>query len=286
VALAWSAVFGSALFGQKDIFHVKSDLVVVYATVLNHDNQFMTGLDKNDFRLRIDGEDTSIEAFWMEDEPISEVVVLDASGSMRSALRSGKLALSSLFRFAHPDDEYAVVLCKELVELAVPFTTQTEPILHWTAPLNAQGSTPLFDAVDRAVQLVRSGQHRRRVVVVITDGEDTSSRLNRLELKNRIVEADVHLYVLQLWAGSASEERFALQEATEATGGLFFKDVLRKRFNGILAQMDVHQQYLIAFRPKSYAGKKKFHRIQLNVSTPAGGPQLHAYYRSSYNAVN
>ena len=166
--------------------------------------------------------------------------------------------------------------------MALALTSNTDLITDRALPLDAKGSTPLFDSIERAVRLVKGGRNRRKVVVVITDGEDTSSRLNLLELERRIEEADIHLYVIQLWAGSVSDERFALRRISEYTGGIFFGDVVLKQFASVLATMDIHQQYVIAFQPKRTAGKKTFHGIQLRVSAKVKLDAARVFSRSGY----
>lgn len=170
-------------------FRANSELVVAYTTVLDKEYRFVKNLHASDFRLKVDRQETAIEAFWKEDEPVSAVIVLDLSGSMKSALRPQKRMLQSLLQNALPQDEYAILLCEDPIELAVAFSSDVAKLLKRAGPFVAHGRTPLFDSVNKAVTLAREGVKSRKVVIVITDGEDTSSRLKLRELNRILAEA-------------------------------------------------------------------------------------------------
>jgi Ca-activated chloride channel homolog len=262
-------------------FSVRTNLVLVNATVLNRNNQFVIGLHRSDFVLKVDRRETPIAALSLDEAPVSTVIVMDVSGSMKPALRAGAGALRSFLNLAWIEDEYGLVICGDDTALSVPLTRDMDRISEPIPFLNAKGSTPLFDSIERAVHLVRRGQNPRKVVVVITDGEDTSSRLTALELRRLLAEADIHLYVIQLWTGSASDDRFVLREAAEETGGSFFSDVNRKHLTDVISKLDVHWQYEIAFQPDENV-KKSTHMIQLRLAKHNKAESFQVFSRHQY----
>lgn len=263
-------------------FSARANLVLVNATVLNRNNQFVTGLRSSDFVLQVDRIETPISALSLYETPVSTVIVMDVSRSMKPALRFGASALHSFLDLAWNEDEYGLVICGDDTSLSVPLTRDIGRISEPIPLLNAKGSTPLFDSIERAVRLVQYGQNSRKVVVVITDGEDTSSRLTMLDIRRLLVEADVHLYVIQLWTGSVSDDRSALREAAEETGGSFFSDVNRKHLGEVVSRLDVHWQYQIAFQPDPNA-KRSSHTIRLRLAMhDKKADNFQVFYRHSY----
>ena len=262
-------------------FSAHADLVLVNTTVLNSKSQFVTGLTRSDFVLRVDRKATPIAAFSLETEPVSAAVVVDASRSMKKAVMEAQAALGALLGQAWPEDEYGLIICQNSVQSSVPLTQDFGRILEMIPLLKAAGSTPLYDSIADAIGMVRKGHNAKKVVIAITDGEDTSSRLPLLGLYERLEEADVHLYVIQFWDGSVSDDRFALRDATENTGGSFFGDVRRKDLVEVMARLDVHWQYVIAFRPLAIK-RKPVHAIEIRLKSEAGAGKFQIFCRHQF----
>lgn len=264
-------------------FRVDSDLVLVPAIVTDRDYRPNLDLSAENFQLMVDRSPTPIVGFWKETGPISVVVVLDASGSMGSVLRRSREALEGFFNLAHPDDEYALVVCRDQARIEVPYTQNVNEIADAILRSTAQGSTPLFDSLELALDLVPRGRHQRRAILVISDGEDTSSRTRFASLRSRILESAAYLYVLQFWTGGRADEvKFeTLQELSALTGGVHFDDASPRRFAAYLSRLDLHQRYMLAFRPTGEPHDGKQHRLDVRLRE-VGVPGAKVFWRHNY----
>ncbi|HEY1204134.1 MAG: VWA domain-containing protein [Bryobacteraceae bacterium] len=129
-----------------------------------------------------------------EDAPVSAVIVFDASGSMKRSIPIAGLALREFLDTANPADEFSVVTVRARPEIALPFVSRPEDVLDCMRGIKGAGRTALLDSVYIAAAYVRKGRHPRKVVLVISDGEDNHSRHTERELLNVLRETDVTLY--------------------------------------------------------------------------------------------
>lgn len=265
---------------------VTADRVLVNAVVMDRQERLITDLKPADFQLTVDRSPAEIDSFWREDTPVSAVIVFDASGSMGPVLNRAQEAMRGFFSLAHPGDEYALVLCKERPVLEVPFTTDVDAILSSGRLTAAKGSTPLYDAVEMALEQVKKGKQRRKIIFVISDGRDNASRFSGKDLKRRLVEADAYLYAVEFWtpepAVDAPPPPSYLDEFAAATGGVYFGDVTLKAFIRLLSKLDIHQQYVMTFRPKERRGDGKYHPVSLRLAEGYRKEKLMLYWRHGY----
>jgi len=271
---------------RPGVFEVTSDRVLVNAVVMDRHEHLVTDLEAKDFRLSVDRAPAEIDRFWREDAPVSAVIVFDASGSMSPALSRGKEALRAFFRQTHPEDEYALVLCKQKPTLQVPFTTKPDAILAASALTAAKGSTPLYDALELALQQLKQARHHRKVIFVISDGQDNSSRTLARNLKRELVEADAYLYAVEFWTAATELDESPpagdLSEFAELTGGVYFGDVTPQEFVRLLGLLDIHQQYVMTFRPRQRLGGGKYHPVELRLAASFRNEKLQLYWRHGY----
>ena len=285
--LAAAALAASAHGQQRSPqLGIAADRVMVNAVVLDRQERPVTSLGAKDFRLTVDKAPADIDAFWREDVPASTVIVFDASGSMAPALGRAQDALRGFLRLAHPGDEYALVVCRERPVLEVPFTADADEILSSGKLTAAKGSTPLYDAIELALEHAKKGRQRRRVIFVISDGRDNASRFSGKELRTKLVEADAYLYAVEFWtpepAVDAPPPPSYLSKFAELTGGVYFGDVTMKGFIGLLGRLDIHQQYVMTFRPRRRAGDGKFHPVGLRLARSLRQEKPRLYWRHGY----
>lgn len=255
------------IFAQPPIVHAETDLVLVPAVVTDHDYHPLFDLHKDQFELRVDRAVTPVSEFWKETGPVSVVIVIDASKSMESVLERSKDALKGFLNLAQPDDEYALVLCKRHGSAALPFTSDLDAISESFLSVMPEGSTPLFDSLALALDLVKQAKHTRRAILVISDGLDTSSKTKFEQVRAKVLESTADLYILEFWTGHAYDllERQPLHELADLTGGSFFDDVSPKRFAEYFADMDIHQRYVLAFHPAERAHDNRQHRLEVRL---------------------
>lgn len=174
------------------------ELINVTATVTDGDGRFVSGLRKEDFSVYEDGEPQTITHFSNERVPVSLGIVLDTSGSMTPDKMSA--ARSAIDRFIHdllgPDDELFFMEFANRPDLVQEWTTDRRAISRAVARVSPAGGTSMYDAIADAVPLAGVGRHSKKAILVISDGNDTNSRISIGELRYVIRESEVLVYAL------------------------------------------------------------------------------------------
>jgi VWFA-related protein len=185
---------------QEPPFRFKTgvELINVTATVTDSSGRFVSGLQKEDFRLFEDGQEQQITHFNSERVPVSLGLVVDTSGSMEGEKwLSARQALNRfLFELLDRDDDVFLYRFDNQPELIQGWTTDRERIASGLARIRPRGATSMYDAVAEAIPLAQTGRHRKKALVVISDGNDTNSRTSIGELKQIIREAEVLVYAI------------------------------------------------------------------------------------------
>jgi len=238
-------------------FKVNVKLVNVFATVTDQSGAPVGGLTKDDFHIFEDGKEQSIALFAREsDLPLSIVLAIDASLSTRKDL---PLELESARRFAHailrPVDAISLYEFSQFVSEVIPFSSDLRVVDRGIARIRSQSSTALYDAVYLGARALipREG---RKVLVVITDGGDTSSKISYSEAVRAAQTAEAIVYSIIMVPVEASAGRdiggeHALIQISHDTGGRYFYasnlSELDKAFKQISEEL--RTQYLIAYYP-------------------------------------
>jgi VWFA-related protein len=198
VGLLAGADLSGAQEEQKPLFRGGVDVVSVSATVTDARGHFVKGLTKEDFVLLEDGRERSIEQFSAERVPVSLGIVLDASDSMEGERMSqARGALRQLLdRLPDPEDEIFLYTFSEEPELVQPWTTDREQLRRALGRVDPSGRTALYDAVSRAVGLANTGRHPKKVLIIISDGNDTASRTSVENVRRQIRESELLVYAI------------------------------------------------------------------------------------------
>jgi len=185
---------------QDQVFRFKTgvELINVTATVTDNNGRFVSGLQKEDFRLFEDGKEQEITHFNSERVPVSLGLVIDTSASMEGEKwQAAKQALNRfLFQLLDPQDEVFLYRFDNQPELIEGWTMDRERIANGLARIRPRGATSLYDAVGDAIPLAQTGRHRKKALVVVSDGNDTNSRASIRELKQMIRETEVLVYAI------------------------------------------------------------------------------------------
>ena len=184
--------------GQAFRFRSAVELINVNATVTDSNGRFVSGLRKEDFRVFEDGQPQTITHFSSERVPVSLGIVLDTSGSMDGVkMTAARTALNRfLFDLLGEDDEVFLYRFNSDPELVQGWTTDRRRVSEALDQLRPNGGTALYDAVAAAIPLATSGRHRKKALVVISDGNDTSSEIDVQSLKRLIRESEVLVYAI------------------------------------------------------------------------------------------
>lgn len=198
-------VFPSPLSGRqrpgaqsRPVFGSGVDLVVVHATATDGQGYFVPGLGERDFEILEDGRPQPIVAFSSERVPVSIGIAVDLSNSMRGdKLRAAKAALARLLdRLPNPEDEIFLYGFGDEPSLLQGWTTDRELVKRALDRTRAGGLTALYDATEKAVSLAATGRHRKKALVILSDGTDTTSHTDVQELRREIRESDILVYAI------------------------------------------------------------------------------------------
>ena len=179
-------------------FRTGIELVNVTATVTDQNGRFVSGLRKEDFRVYQDDQEQEITHFNAERVPVSVGIVLDTSGSMAGdKMAAARMALNRfLLDLLGPEDEVFLYRFDSNPELVHEWTTDRRRVSAALNRIQPRGGTAMYDALAEAIPLVQAGKHRKKALVIISDGNDTSSRTAIEDLKQQIRETEVLVYAI------------------------------------------------------------------------------------------
>lgn len=273
---------------------IDTSLVLIPVTVTDPLNRFVTGLEREHFRLYEDKVEQSISQFASDDAPLSIGLVFDASGSMGAKLAKSRQAASQFFKTANPEDEFFLVQFNDRPELTVPFTHQTEDVQNRLAFTQAKGRTALLDGVYIAMNQMKKAKNARKAILILSDGGDNSSRYTESEVKNAVREADVQIYAIGIFEpiharGRTAEELSGpglLNELSEQTGGRHFAVENINELPDIAAKIgiELRNQYVIGYAPMNPIRDGKYRRVTIKLNQPRGLPPLRPFWRQGYYA--
>lgn len=274
---------------------VDTSLVLIPVTVTDPDGKFVTGLDKDNFRLLEDKIEQQVLTFSSEDAPMSIGLVFDTSGSMGSKLVTARRAVTEFMKTANPVDEFFLINFSERPQLAVPFTPLTEEIQNRLMFVQSKGRTALLDGVYMAMnEMKRRARNPRRAILIISDGGDNSSRYTEGEVKDAVREADVQIYGIGIFESMANRGRTPeelggpdlLHELASLTAGTsFVVDNLNELPDvAIKIAVELRNQYVLGYTSKNKARDGKYRRVQVKMAKVKGLPPLKAAFRTGYYA--
>ncbi len=174
------------------------ELINVSVTVTDRRGRFVTTLDQDDFLVYDDGEPQRITHFSRERVPVSLGIVLDTSGSMEGErMAAARAALDRfLFDLLGPDDEIFLYRFSYQPRLVHDWTTDPARVSRSLGGIRPTGGTALYDAVADAVRMAETGRHRKKAVVIISDGNDTNSDIDDRSLQRLIRRTEVLVYAV------------------------------------------------------------------------------------------
>ena len=192
---------------RKANIRVDTTLVLIPVAVTDPMMRFVTGLDKENFKVYEDKTEQVITQFSSEDAPLSVGIVFDTSGSMGSKLFKSRQAVTQFMKTANPEDEFFLVCFNDRPELVVSLTPDTEEIQNRLTFTQAKGRTALLDGVYMAMNHLKKAKNPRKALLIISDGGDNSSRYSETEVRNAVRESDVQIYAIGIYEPMASRGR-------------------------------------------------------------------------------
>jgi Ca-activated chloride channel homolog len=278
--------------GKDSRIRVDVNLVVLHTTVLDDRGRFADGLKEENFRVFEDKAEQKLAVFKREDIPVSMGLVIDNSGSMRDKRPRVNAAALTLVEASNPQDEAFVVNFNDdfYLDLDKDFTNSIPELKEALERIDARGSTALYDAIIGSLDHVKKGSKDKKVLLVVTDGEDNTSHNSLEKTIKEIQKTDTVIYTIGLLSEeskkSAKKAKRALEEIAKASGGLAFfpenvadvKDICEN------VAHDIRNQYTLAYYPTNTKRDGTFRSVQVEVIPPRGRGKLVARTRNGYYA--
>jgi Ca-activated chloride channel family protein len=275
---------------EVPVFTADTRLVVVHATVLDRNGKLVTNLPESAFKIQENGVDQTIKVFRREDIPVSMGIIIDNSGSMRDKRVKVAAASLDLIRASNPQDEVFVVNFNDDAYLDQSLTNDIKKLEAALERYDTKGGTAMRDAISMSIDYVKEkGKKDKKVLMVVTDGNDNTSNQSLEDLVRKAQQSDVVIYSIGILGEEepreAKKARRALHELAIASGGVDYypKDVAEvDRITPEVAH-EIRSQYTIAYTPTNTALDGTFRKISVVVNTPAGKPTVRT--RNGYYAT-
>jgi Ca-activated chloride channel homolog len=277
---------------QDPKIRVDVNLVVLHTTVLDDRGRFADGLKEENFRVLEDKAEQKLAVFKREDIPVSMGLVIDNSGSMRDKRPRVNAAALTLVEASNPQDEAFVVNFNDdfYLDLDKDFSNSIPELKEALERIDSRGSTALYDAIIGSLDHVKKGAKDKKVLLVVTDGEDNTSHNSLEKTIREIQKTDTVIYTIGLLSEeskkNAKRAKRALEDIAKASGGLAFfpenvadvKDICEN------VAHDIRNQYTLAYYPTNTKRDGTFRTVQVDVIPPRGRGKLTARTRNGYYA--
>ncbi len=262
---------------DSSTLQVAVDLVLLDVSVQDKNGQSVRNLEQKDFKIYEDKVEQQIASFSSEESPVSWGLVLDRSSSMEAMMN--EVYQSALNVIDQGTNEYQMFIMtfNNKKELSAELTTERRKLANSIFGLHAEGNTALYDAVDTALDYVKHGKHRKKVLVVITDGGDNRSRVRFGRLVDRVKESDVLIYTVGMYGimvnnpteiGSTSQARQELKQLAETTGAYAHFPTDAEKCLQAMEKIarEVSEHYTIGFYPTNPVHDGRWRKLKVAVT--------------------
>jgi Ca-activated chloride channel family protein len=288
---------------QQPLFRGTSEAVRVFVTVTDGDGRLITTLSRDNFEVRDEGKPQPITLFDNTPQPIRLIVMLDVSGSMEGNLPLLRAAADQLFARLRPDDVARVGAFGHEITISPSFTGDLEQLRRaLPATIAADAPTPLWRALDEALDAFEDEGEERRVILVLSDGKDSGPfdfrqrYVSQVEVIERARNDDVMVYSIGMRSRrarpmlpglgpgglqamlTADLPDPGLARVAEESGGGYTEIRFGQDLGAAFARVadELHSQYLIAFEPPQRDGK--VHKVDVRVNQRGLKPRARKSY--------
>lgn len=307
-ALAGAAASGASLWAQSPaaapppppgqaqggeeadpVFTTGTRIVPLYCAAMDKRGRLITDLKRSDFKVFENNEEQAIRTFRQEDIPISLGIVIDNSGSMREKRAKVESAALNLVKSSKRHDEVFIVNFNDEAYLDVPFTADLPKLEEGLSRIDSRGGTAMRDAVSMSIDYLKDkGKKDKKVLLVVTDGNDTASVGITIE---KLVEKCERSNILVYGIGILGEEdrreakkaKRQVDAVTRASGGAAYYPETASDVEATAQEVgnDIRNQYVITYSPKNQNLDGTYRRIKVT----AGGSRYTVRTRTGYYAT-
>jgi Ca-activated chloride channel family protein len=265
---------GLVVAAQQPVFRSSVRTVPIYATVVDGGGRLVPELEQADFSVLDNGKPADIALFSNESQPFTSVVMLDTSASMTANLKLLNRAAEQFLLRLLPVDRAQVGAFNDKIQFSGEFTNDRDALITALNELYFGNPTRLNDAIAASLDELK-GVDGRRVILVFTDGEDTSSRIGFKTVLERARDEEVMVYAIGLESEYFNGMRVVrsrpsrdLRRIADETGGGYFELTKTAELSPTFTRVaqELRSQYLIGFAPAALDGK--IHKLDVRVNKP------------------
>lgn len=280
-----------AMQDPQTVFKSETDVVVLHVNVFDERSDAVPDLPQQAFRVFEDDKPQEITFFSGADVPVAVGLILDSSGSMIARQQMVLSGGTAFVRSSHPEDELFTIHFNEHIQFglpdAIPFTSRESLLQAALGRYRAGGKTALYDAVIAALDHLELASHQKRVLVVLSDGEDNASRHSEREMIDRVRRSSAIVYTVSNAnrRDGTDGDPGVLRRLAQVSGGVaYFPDSDEE----VVESFDelggnVRRGYMIGYVPANTAHDGGFRRVKVMVSIP-GRAKLRVRSRDGYTA--
>ena len=268
-------------------------------SVLDKDGRPVNGLTKNDFAIFEDNVQQQIQIFKHEDIPLSLGLIIDNSGSMRNKRERVNSATLTFARESNPEDETFIVNFDDAAYLEQDFTGSIGDLIDALDNIDTRGETALYDAVYLSVDHVKAGKKDKRVLLLISDGEDNVSKYGLNKVIDALRESKVTLYAIGLLEENdqrgglfkkppSKKAKEVLQKFAEITGGQAYFPKSLDEVEELVKDIahEIRNHYTVSYTPSNRKLDGSWREIRVKVNPPKTTSKVTVHTKQGYYAPN
>lgn len=273
---------------------IDTDLITLTLTVTDYYGRLVSGLTEDAFTIYDNNKEQKITFFSDTDAPVSIGILFDVSGSMSGdKIAKARNALSRFINTSHPRDEYYLIAFNSRAQLLLDKSRDGEAVLNKLTLVEPKQNTALYDACYLGVERVSRGTHQKKALLIISDGQDNSSRYSFKEVRRLMKESDVVIYSVGILDGRDSGSMIGMQgqsfldELSNVTGGKSFYPNTTAEMDEIFERiaLELRNQYSIGYTPDDFQPNGEWRKVKVKIKPPRGVPRLTVRSREGYYAT-
>jgi Ca-activated chloride channel family protein len=265
------------------VLSVDVELVNIAATVIDDGGRYVDGLGAADFQVLEDGRQQDISFFSHDTRvPISLGVLIDVSGSVQEKVRQGLQTVRGLASTLSSEDEMFVITFDSRVQVKQRFTHDAEEIERSLHDVHAHGETAVYDAIAAGLHEMEGAKHRRRILLLVSDGFDTRSKTSATQAEELLKRSGVPLYALGIDDDDADAParrrpryhiyEYMLNKLSNAGGGRLIRMYTGRNYDLVnLSESllgELHQQYTMGYYPSMGPDDDRSRNVEIRVMKP------------------
>jgi Ca-activated chloride channel homolog len=271
------------------IFRAQSELVVLHVNVFDGRSDAVPDLPQDAFQVFENNRPQAITFFNNVDVPVAVGLIIDNSSSMITRHRMVLAGTRAFAESSHPEDEVFTIVFNENVRFGLPspvkFTQSRMQVQASLSRFPPGGRTALYDAVIAGLEHLQEASHQKRVLIVLSDGDDNASQHSEDNMLDRAVRSDALIYTVSTADFSSRGRPRRLQRLAERSGGVAYRPESEAEVVTALQQIaeNIRRGYSIGYAPSDAARDGKYRRVKVTVRAP-GYRNLSVSVRDGYLA--